>query len=201
MVVAILGILKTGGAYVPLDTALPEERLAFIVGDTQMSVLVTRRSLAEALTSTGVTTVCIDVNPDEADGNTGNFEQDGRAAAENLAYIIYTSGSTGRPKGVAIEHRQLLNYILSIDRRLGLSAGEHYVTLSTFAADSGNTVIFPSLCTGGCLHVLSREVASDPEALADYFRLHPVDYLKITPSHLKALVVSVLPDSFSRGGV
>ena len=109
-------------------------------------------------------------------------------SAENLAYVIYTSGSTGTPKAVAIEHRQLLNYLYGIQEKLNLPAGANYATVSTFAADLGHTVIFPALCFGGCLHIISQERATDPQEIAGYFQQHSIDCLKIVPSHLKALL-------------
>ncbi|MFY9618164.1 MAG: FkbM family methyltransferase, partial [Pyrinomonadaceae bacterium] len=108
--------------------------------------------------------------------------------------MIYTSGSTGSPKGVCIEHRQLTNYLHSILQRLCLPAGASFALVSTFAADLGNTVIFPSLCTGGILHVMSPERTSDAGALADYFREHSIDCLKIVPSHLAALMTHSQPE-------
>jgi non-ribosomal peptide synthetase component F len=107
---------------------------------------------------------------------------------ENLAYVLYTSGSTGQPKGVAIEHQQILNYLHAILEKLELPAGASFAMVSTFAADLGNTVIFPALCTGGCLHIVSQDRASDPEALAEYFQRHPIDCSKIVPSHLATLL-------------
>jgi amino acid adenylation domain-containing protein/FkbM family methyltransferase len=82
----------------------------------------------------------------------------------------------------------------SILERLDLPPGASYATVSTFAADLGNTVVFPSLVTGGCLHILSQERAADPEALADYFSRHPIDCLKIVPSHLGALLNASRPE-------
>jgi non-ribosomal peptide synthetase component F len=117
-----------------------------------------------------------------------------QATPENLVYVIYTSGSTGKPKGVAVEHRQLLNYLHGILERLDLPEGSSFATVSTFAADLGNTVIFPALCTGGCLHVISQERATSPEALVDYCESHPIDCLKIVPSHLNALLTASHPE-------
>ncbi len=114
---------------------------------------------------------------------------------ENLAYVLYTSGSTGQPKGVAIEHRQILNYLHAILDKLQLPTGASFATVSTFAADLGNTAIFPALCTGGCLHIVSQERATDPKALAEYFQRHPIDCLKIVPIHLASLLASNASDS------
>ncbi len=112
---------------------------------------------------------------------------------ETLAYILFTSGSTGEPKGVMVEHRQLTNYLYGITERLELDEGLSYALLSSVAADLGNTAIFGALCTGGALHVISAERARDPESLSAYFRRHPVDALKIVPSHLSALLSAARP--------
>jgi non-ribosomal peptide synthetase component F len=115
--------------------------------------------------------------------------------AEDLVYIIYTSGSTGSPKGVAIEHRQLLNYLHSIQQILNVPNAS-FATVSTFAADLGNTVIFHALCGGGCLHLISQDRPTHPKTLGEYFRQQAIDSLKILPSHLKgflAQTASILP--------
>jgi amino acid adenylation domain-containing protein len=112
----------------------------------------------------------------------------------NLMYVLFTSGSTGRPKPVAVEHRQALHYLDAIVLRLGLAAGGGdaaplaFATVSTFAADLGNTMVLPALATGGCLHVVGEERLADAAALGDYMRRHAVDCLKIVPSHLAALL-------------
>ena len=110
---------------------------------------------------------------------------------ESLAYVIYTSGSTGTPKGVAVRHRNLVNYTSFIQRRLELekhSEPLHFATVSTLGADLGNTCIYPSLVSGGCLHVIAHDVAADSQRLREYMTRYPVDVLKIVPSHLMALL-------------
>lgn len=190
MIVGVLGILKAGGAYLPLDPTFPTQNLAFRLQDAQAPVLLTHSAISHqhSSLSTGVV-VCLDTDwgviATEPDENPLC-----NATAENLVYAIYTSGSTGKPKGVAVEHQQLLNYLQGILKRLDLPTGASFATVSTFAADLGNTAIFSALCTGGCLHVVSSERASDPQALADYCRQHPIDCLKIVPSHLEALLAS-----------
>lgn len=103
MVVGLLGILKAGGAYVPLDPAYPKERLSFILGDAEVSLLLTQQRLAEKLPEH--TAHVVDLDSDKAIVEESVENLFGGAGAENLAYLMYTSGSTGRPKGVAIEHR------------------------------------------------------------------------------------------------
>jgi amino acid adenylation domain-containing protein/non-ribosomal peptide synthase protein (TIGR01720 family) len=187
LIVALLGVLKAGGAYLPLDPALPLERLRGMLQDAGARLVLTQESLSLALPQTtarilrldadgGEIALCADVDPSPA------------ATSENLVYVLFTSGSTGRPKGVAVEHRSLLNYVRGIFERLDLPPGAAFATMSTFAADLGNTAIFPSLCGGGCLHVIAQERVGDPVSLAEYFRSHPVDCLKIVPSHFEALL-------------
>ncbi|NET17752.1 MAG: AMP-binding protein, partial [Okeania sp. SIO1H6] len=193
VIVSILGILKAGGAYLPLDPALATSGLDFRLQDAQAMVLLTQEELVKNLPENTPKVLCLDAEweivAQEASDNPSN-----EVTPENLVYTIYTSGSTGEPKGVAIEHQQLLNYLHSIQGILNLPPGSSFANVSTFAADLGNTVIFPSLCSGGCLHIISSERVPDPQALADYFQLHPIDCLKIVPSHLEALLTYEHPE-------
>ncbi|WP_335117235.1 amino acid adenylation domain-containing protein [Nostoc sp.] len=193
MIVGFLGILKVGGAYLALDPLLPTERLAFMLQDAKSSIILTQHDLAELFSQQEVPIVCLDTDwnaiAQQADDNPLS-----QTTPENLVYVVYTSGSTGQPKGVAVEHRQLLNYLHSILEKLDLPANASFATVSTFAADLGNTAIFPALCTGGCLHVISQERAMSPEAFADYCDRHPIDCLKIVPSHLNALLSASHPE-------
>jgi amino acid adenylation domain-containing protein len=103
MLVGLLGILKAGGAYVPLDPAYPQERLAFMLSDAQVSVLLTQKQLVEKLPDHQAHLVCLDTDW-EAIAKQSQENPVSEVTADNLAYVIYTSGSTGKPKGVAIEH-------------------------------------------------------------------------------------------------
>ncbi|MEO1348695.1 MAG: amino acid adenylation domain-containing protein [Cyanobacteria bacterium J06635_15] len=188
-IVALLGILKAGGAYLPLDTTLPPESLAIRLQDAQTSVVLTQRSLVERLPQTLGKIICLDTDS-EGIAQESSENPTSEATRENLAYVLFTSGSTGKPKGVLIEHCSLSNYLDGILARLDLPPGSSFSTFSTIAADLGNTAIFPALCTGGCLHVMSQEQVADPKVLAKYFQDHPIDCLKIVPSHLAALLNS-----------
>ncbi len=192
MVVAILGILKAGAAYVPIDAGYPPERIAFMLADANVSVLLTQRSLVASLPTGVAEAICLDAF-DWSDSRAPR--QDGsRVQAGNLAYVIYTSGSTGRPKGVCIEHRSIVNYVVGVAERLQFEPGMNHATVSTIAADLGNTVIFPALATGGCLHVISQERAENQALLSEYFSREQIDVLKIVPSHLAALQTGKNPE-------
>jgi amino acid adenylation domain-containing protein/non-ribosomal peptide synthase protein (TIGR01720 family) len=193
MLVGLFGILKAGGAYLPLDPLVPSDRLSYMVHDAGASVILTQQHLAQGFSEQAAPLICLDseweIIAQQPDENPLS-----QATPENLVYVIYTSGSTGKPKGVAVEHRQLLNYLHGILEKLDLPEAASFATVSTFAADLGNTVIFPALCTGGCLHVISQERATSPEALVEYCDHHPIDCLKIVPSHLNALLTASHPE-------
>src|SRR6185312_12780429 len=146
---------------------------------------------AERLRGIQAQLVCLD-SPQELSGIAQESRQNPGpvAALENLVYVIYTSGSTGKPKGVGIEHRQLVNYVRGITRdleKLGVEAGAKYATVSTLSADLGNTAIYPSLLSGGELHVIDEDHVMDGQRLGEYFERENIDCLKIVPSHLEGL--------------
>ncbi|MGD1702703.1 amino acid adenylation domain-containing protein [Dapis sp. BLCC M229] len=107
MMVGLLGILKAGGAYVPLDPNYPSERLAYMLSDAAVSLLVTQDSLVERLPKHQTHVVCLDSDWEAISAHTQENSVI-EVKPDNLAYVIYTSGSTGKPKGVAIEHHSPL---------------------------------------------------------------------------------------------
>ncbi len=193
MIVGILGVLKAGSAYVPVDAAYPRDRIAFLLADAAATIVLTQTSLRDNVPGDLAHVVCLDQFDWHA---VTSVEAAATPACEpaNLAYVIYTSGTTGRPKGVAIEHRNIVNYVLGVAQRLRFERGMNHATVSTVAADLGNTVIFPALATGGSLHVVSRERAENQDLLAAYCERERIDVLKIVPSHLAALQVGPHPE-------
>ena len=190
MMIALLGILKAGGAYVPLNPDNPKPRLAQQLAGA--IVLVTELKLLAQMPDFSGTTFCLDRDP-HLWANEPVTNPEPNTTPDNLVYIIYTSGSTGVPKGVAVRHRNLVNYAHFIAQRLELAKfpeGLHFATVSTIGADLGNTCIFPSLISGGCLHIIRYEDSTDSQRFARYAQQHPIDVLKIVPSHLQALLSS-----------
>jgi len=191
-VVCMLAVMKAGGAYLPLDVNTPDERLATMLAETRAPVLITRAGRDRVFD--GCRTLPLDaIAGDLAAEASDNCSSD--VIPTNLAYVIFTSGSTGRPKGVAVEHRQLCNYVHAIDYKVGLSSCRSFAIVSTLVADLAHTMLFPSLLTGGTLHLITEDQAASPAMLAAYFSRHPIECLKIVPTHLKALLTSaeVLP--------
>jgi amino acid adenylation domain-containing protein len=191
LMVGLLGILKAGGAYVGFNPGAPKPHLAKqLVG---VKVLITEEKLLPQLPEdfTGEI-LCVDRDYAFLKNESEEYPVS-VASSENLVYVIYTSGSTGTPKGVAVRHRNLVNYSEFICNRLRLAAygeGLNFASVSTIAADLGNTCIYPALISGGCLHLISYETSTDSRRMAQYQRDHQIDVLKIVPSHLKALLNS-----------
>jgi len=186
-IVALLGILKAGGAYVPLDPEHPLSRLTTQLEKARTSICLTNAAtLAESLAPH--TKVIEFIRDAELLRNQPATNPGVTVSSEALAYVIYTSGSTGVPKGVAVRHRNLVNYAEFILKRLRVEQPTHFATVSTISADLGNTCIFPSLFSGGCLHILTQDVALEPRRFSDYFSRHAIDVLKIAPSHLQAIL-------------
>ncbi len=194
IVVGILGILKAGGAYVPLDPAYPKERLAFMLADAQVSILVTQQNVLSQLPETSLELVCLDADwPEIAQENCENPAQ--QARPDNLAYVIYTSGSTGNPKGVLVSHRNLLH---STAARLDYypEPVTRYLLLSSFAFDSSVAGIFWTLCTGGTLVIPAYAVQKDPQQLTQLIAQERISHLLCLPS-LYGLCLESLRDSDS----
>ncbi|NND90001.1 MAG: amino acid adenylation domain-containing protein, partial [Granulosicoccus sp.] len=197
MIIALLGVLKAGGAYVPLDPEQPVQRLRYMIGECGISLLVTSRStdakMTKMMASAALQTVCLDAGqPAWHDLPTGNPGT--RVPSDSLAYTLFTSGSTGKPKGVMVEHRQVVQYSLSVIERCEFHSPMSYALVQPIMFDISMTMLLGALFTGGTLHVISREMSLDPLAISRYFGQHRIDCLKITPSHLSALMSeSVLP--------
>ncbi|HEU4594975.1 MAG TPA: amino acid adenylation domain-containing protein, partial [Pyrinomonadaceae bacterium] len=193
MLVGLLGILKAGGGYVPLDPTFPKERLSTMLEVLSPRVIVTQREFAARLPEGVATPLLLDedwhVITRRGEDNPARL-----ASPESAAYVIFTSGSTGKPKGVVVEHRQILNYHQAIVERLRLEPGARFAMVQPLTVDSSQTMLFPALCTGGTVHVITRERAADPEALMEYFVRHRIDGLKIAPSHLAALQTGRQPE-------
>lgn len=191
-IVALLAVLKAGGAFVPFDPDYPAERLKFLVRDTRCAVLLTSTDFAAKFSCSPAKIVCLDTEQKLWESS-DDFSLPPQAAFHHLAYVLYTSGSTGKPNGVCIEHAQFSNYTFSILEALELDAGMSYALAQPLTADASLTTIVAALCSGGALHLISKETALDAQALGDYFQEHRIDYFKATPSHLQALHSGIEP--------
>jgi natural product biosynthesis luciferase-like monooxygenase protein len=147
LVVAVLGTLAAGGAYVPLDPSHPAERLAFLLEDARIDVILTRASLASSLPANGAQLVRLDVDVPTGRAN-GRKAPSGVAKPTDLAYVIYTSGSTGRPKGVLVEHRNVANLFAAMDERIPHDPPGVWLALTSLSFDISVLELLWPLCRG-----------------------------------------------------
>ena len=186
MLVGLLAILKAGGAYVPLDPAYPKDRLAFMIEDAAMKVILTQQSLAAGLPAGAARLVCIDRAPTGSRAPFSFENPESGVSPEHLAYIIYTSGSTGRPKGVMIPHRGLVNYLSWAVQAYDVASGTGAPVHSSISFDLTITGLFAPLLAGRCVFILTAKHGL--ETLSRALRQHKnFSLLKITPAHLEML--------------
>src|SRR5947209_9059189 len=156
LIVGLLGILKAGGVYVPLDPQSPRERLAFLLADTQMPVLLTQQQLLPRLPEYQGQLLCLDRDWETISGQSQANPLTGITGG-NLAYAIYTSGSTGQPKGVLIAHQALAAFCGSVIQAYELRAEDRVLQFSTFTFDVSLEQILPSLLVGARLVLRGSE--------------------------------------------
>ncbi len=182
MIVGLLGILKAGGVYVPLDPEYPQERLTFLLQDTQMPVLLTQHRLLSQLPHQHVQLVCLDTDWDKiAQQNEANPTS--VVTGKNLAYVIYTSGSTGQPKGVLIPHRALAAHCWSMTQVYELRAEDRILQFSTFTFDASLEQILPTLLVGARLVLRGQEVWS-PAQLLEQIKDARLTVINLPPAYL-----------------
>jgi amino acid adenylation domain-containing protein/non-ribosomal peptide synthase protein (TIGR01720 family) len=195
MLVGLLGTLKAGGAYVPLDPSYPAERLAFMLQDAEVAVLLTQHKLTERLPKRQAKVVCLDADWESIAQRSGRNPAN-QSGPENLAYVIYTSGSTGKPKGTLITHRGLTNYLHWCLAAYPLQEGRGSLVNSTIAFDATVTSIFSPLLAGRTVRLLSE--ITDVEALgAALGQEGDYSLIKITPAHLEILSHQLSPEKAS----
>ncbi len=187
MVVGLLGILKAGGAYVPLDPGFPRDRLAFMVQDAEVPLLLTEAGLVDSLPAHEARVVCLD--RDWAEISKESEESPSVLVdGEQLAYVIYTSGSTGTPKGVQIPHRALTNFLTSMAREPGLSAEDRLLAVTTLSFDIAGLELYLPLTQGASVVIVSREVASDASRLAERLDAHDITAMQATSTTWRMLL-------------
>ena len=181
MVIAILGILKAGGAYVPLDSTYPQERLAYMLDDANIFLLLTQTELLEILPKNNCNILCLD-NHQPVEIENPNPSPNTNINANNLAYVIYTSGSTGKPKGTLLTHRGLINYLTWAIQEYKVSEGEGSPVQSSIGFDATITSLYTPLLVGKTVVLLPEE-----QELEVLNTDHHYSLLKITPAHLGIL--------------
>ncbi|WP_329626375.1 amino acid adenylation domain-containing protein, partial [Planktothrix agardhii] len=167
MIIGLLGILKAGGAYVPLDPNYPSERLAYMLEDSAVSVLLTQENLVHTLPNYSGTIFCLDQDWKILEQNPpDNLLHP--MTSENLAYVIYTSGSTGKPKGVLIQHQSLLNLVSWHQNAFNITTIDRATQLAGIAFDASVWEIWPYLTAGACLAIVPPDLLTSPNQLQEW---------------------------------
>ena len=165
--VAVLAAQKAGAAYVPIDVDYPEDRISYMIENSEAKVVLTEETVKN-------------VKP------AGPFKS--LATPDSRAYMIYTSGSTGRPKGVKVAHRGLMNLITWVKELVNLKPGDKTAIFVSFSFDASVNDLYPILTAGGELHIFSSEMRKDMESMYKYLCEHHIKGLEFTTQLAMAMM-------------
>lgn len=190
MLIAMLAVLKAGAAYLPLDPNYPTERVSFMLDDSGAKMLLASQSYkGKHLTGAGEV-IIEEVWPQLNGYNSKNQERE--LMGDSLAYVIYTSGSTGKPKGVKITHRNLVNFLLSMQKMPGIIVADRLLAITTISFDIAGLELYLPLITGAQLVIADAEAVRDGRLLLNLIHEKDVTVLQATPSTWQMLVDSGL---------
>ena len=192
LVVGWLGILKSGAAYVPLDPAYPSERLAFMLEDSGLSLLVTQERLLPALPAHAARVLCLDRDGALLGAEPDHDPQQGSAPGD-LVYAIYTSGSTGRPKAALLEHGGLCNLSREQTRAFGVGPGTRVLQFSSLSFDAASFELVMALTHGATLVLGDRDELMPGPDLAGFLERYAIGLVTLPPTALAATPRSELP--------
>ena len=187
MIVGILGILKAGGAYVPLDPEYPQERLNFMLEDSQVKVLVTQAKLVESIPQHQAQLICLDTDWEKIAQNITSNPESG-VKPDNLTYIIYTSGSTGKPKGVLVNHANVVRLFAATDSWYHFNSQDVWTLFHSYAFDFSVWEMWGALLYGGRLVIVPYLVTRSPELFYELLCQEKVTILNQTPTAFRQLI-------------
>lgn len=175
MIVGLLAILKSGGAYVPLDPEYPDERIEYMIENSEIDIILTQSKIIKNksyLESKELNLIPLDVQHENYDSNEKSYCT---AKESDLAYVLYTSGSTGKPKGVMISHEALTNFLLQMAQEPGMSEKDVLLAVTTFCFDISGLELYLPLIKGAKCVICSTENKRNIDKLKEQ-----IDYIKPT---------------------
>ncbi|MFN8481456.1 MAG: amino acid adenylation domain-containing protein [Anaerolineae bacterium] len=186
MLVAVLAVLKAGGAYLPLDPSYPAERVAFMLADAGVHLVITQQCFAAQFANLA-SVICVDDPLPEVDGDA--LPVAGPLAPQRLAYVVYTSGSTGSAKGVMVSHRSFVNAYRAWEQAYGLRTDVHsHLQMANFSFDVFCGDWARALCSGGKLVLCPLDFLLAPDRLYALMRQEAVDCAEFVPVIMRALL-------------
>lgn len=189
LVIATLAVLKTGAAYLPIDHEYPEDRIAHMIRDSNAGYVISHSDLQRGFSETSATILLFD----EKQVEINQLDENELVAPEGLnsdstAYLIYTSGSTGRPKGVSVTHKNVVNFLCSMQSRPGLTENDRLVAVTTLSFDIAVLEIWLPLVCGATCILASREDAINGECLSQLLRTEKATVMQATPVTWRMLI-------------
>lgn len=187
MLPALMGILKAGAAYVPLDPAFPQDRLDYMIENSQIRFLITENKHAPRFNK--LKQILIE---DIASSSSSSSISDPQVFIDKMssAYVIYTSGSTGKPKGVEITHENLKNFLVSMSKTPGIKSTDRLLAVTTLSFDIAGLELFLPLITGASIYLANQFDVMDGQALRGIIEKHSINYMQATPSTWRLLLAA-----------
>ncbi len=179
MIIGMLGILKAGGAYLPIDPEYPEDRINYILEDSQTEILLTQGHLTDKFSFKGQQTILID---EDLYGGEEKYNLELINKSTDLAYIIYTSGSTGKPKGVMVEHQNVIRLLINDKNLFDFSSKDIWTMFHSFCFDFSVWEMYGALLYGGKLIIVSKLTAQNPAEYLTLLKKEKVTVLNQTPA-------------------
>lgn len=195
LVVAVLAILKAGAAYVPLEPLYPQQRLAFIVQDSELALILTSSTLEPNAAALGAPIACIDQWLE----NRHNLSQSAlevRGGPEMPAYLIYTSGTSGEPKGVLTQHASVTNFLQWLNQWLEIRSDDRVLLKTPISFDASGRELLAPLVAGACLVIAPPSAQTDPHELNRLLEHEAITILHSVPSLYESMLHS---DTFHSG--
>ena len=193
MIIGILGVLKAGGAYLPIDPKYPEDRIRFMLEDSEAGILLAGNGQLSIENGNSIT--IINVYEDDLHlGGGSNLEEIETSnlkvinTSSDLAYVIYTSGSTGKPKGVMLQHRSVNNFITGVKQKIEFIPGKTILCLTTISFDIFVLETLLPLTNGLKVVIANEEEQIDPKKLGGLISNNKIDMLQVTPSRMKLIM-------------
>ncbi|MCU0287025.1 MAG: amino acid adenylation domain-containing protein [Acidobacteria bacterium] len=181
VIIGILGILKSGGAYLPIDPEYPQERIDYMLNDSQARLTINYEFLKDAPQAPFLQHSAFIVQH-----------------SNHLAYIIYTSGSTGKPKGVLIEQHAVLNLLFSMQNKYPFNTGDTYLFKTSYNFDVSVTELFGWFMGGGKLAILEKNGEKDPQVIMDWIERFQVTHINFVPSMFNAFITQLNKKNIKR---
>jgi amino acid adenylation domain-containing protein len=181
MMIALLGILKAGAAYVPLDPDFPVERLAYMLDASDINILITLSDLLDPFPGDNINKIYLDRDWPHIKKQPV-LNPSCELTPDNLAYVIFTSGSTGKPKGVQIPHEALVNFLISMREKPGLTQSDIMVAITTLSFDISGLELFLPLIVGAKIVIASRDTAANGEELLQLINMSNATIMQATPT-------------------